>query len=65
MKVGDLVRWHDSASRRFKAGIIVERHERKGEYSSALFLTYLVLWNSGKLTKCSPWQLFRIRNESR
>ncbi len=61
MKVGDLVRWHDSASKVFKTGIIVERRRGKHVADPRFF----VLWNSGKITECSAWQLFRVRNESR
>ena len=62
MNVGDLCRWHDSASKKFKTGIIIER--RRGP-ALAQYFTFFVLWNSGKITECSPWQLSRTRNESR
>jgi len=66
MKVGDLCRWHDSASKVFKTGIIIERWGPgdDGYDLDNLFMskiprfTYIVLWNSGKITECSAWQLF-------
>ena len=65
MKVGDMVSWHDTAARKFRNGIIVEKLTQdeviKRFGTGEIFV---VLWNTGQLIEHKRWELRRI-NESR
>ena len=62
LEVGDLVRFHDSLSRKLKSGIIIEvfsafTDDRPRGWS------YTVLWNTGKLQKHTRWELFKLEDK--
>ena len=62
LKVGDLVRFHDSLSRKRKSGIIVEAFSGFTD-DRPQGQSYTILWNSGKLSKHSRWELFKLEDK--
>ena len=63
MKVGDMVKWHDSAAKKFRNGIIVEIKPFLARFAGDRFI-YHVLWGNGIICPHKAWEL-RIINESR
>ena len=63
MKVGDMVKWHDSEAKKFRNGIIVEVKPYLMRQTGTRFI-YHVLWGNGIVYPHKSWELRKI-NESR
>jgi len=61
--IGDLVRFHDSASKKRTIGVVTGQRLDRVDRGVPLFS---VLWASGLISEHSSWQLFKVTpNESR
>ena len=61
--IGDLVRFHDSASKKRTIGVVTGQRLDRVDRGVPLFS---VLWASGLISEHSAWQLFKVEtNESR
>ena len=51
MKVGELVKWHDTLSKKRTNGVVIKVIDEA---------TYVVQWSSGLIQQCRSWQIFRL-----
>jgi len=59
MKVGDMVKWHDSEAKKFRNGIIIEVKPLDMPSPDARFI-YHVLWGNGIVYPHKFWELRKI-----
>ena len=55
--IGDLVRFHDSASKKRTIGVVTGKRLDRVDRGVPLFS---VLWASGLISEHSAWQLFKV-----
>lgn len=60
--VGDLVRFHDSNSKKRTLGVVTDqRLENPKNEGGVVFFS--VLWDTGVLSEHSRWQLFKVETD--
>ena len=63
--VGDLVRFHDSNSKKRTLGVVTDQRFDNPKIKDGVVF-FSVLWNTGLISEHPRWQLFKVEtNESR